>query len=92
MRGAKSDANAPRLYPPARPTRPDCLPRSHSDQIPAFALRVGLRARFSKPLYPGETLCTDIWREARGLAGFRCRVVERGVVVLDNGLLEYEEA
>ncbi len=51
-----------------------------------------LRARFSKPVYPGETLCTDIWREAHGLAGFRCRVIERGIVVLDNGLLEYEEA
>lgn len=49
-------------------------------------------ARFSKPVYPKETLCTDIWWEAQGLAGFRCLVIERGILVLDNGLLEYEEA
>jgi acyl dehydratase len=47
--------------------------------------------RFSSPVYPGETLDIDIWREAAGKAAFRVRVVERDVVVLQNGYLEYGE-
>lgn len=53
---------------------------------------VGLRARFSSPVFPGETLRTEIWREAPGRAGFRCRVLERDVVVLDHGVCEYHDA
>ncbi len=45
--------------------------------------------RFSAPVYPGETIRTEIWREAPGRASFRARVVERDVVVLNNGLVEY---
>ncbi|CAN5224768.1 MaoC/PaaZ C-terminal domain-containing protein [soil metagenome] len=47
--------------------------------------------RFSTPVYPGETLRTEIWREGPGRAGFRCRVVERDVVAIDNGLMLYGE-
>ncbi len=43
-----------------------------------------MSARFSAPVYPGETLRTEIWGQDNGLA-FRCRVVERDRVVLDNG-------
>ncbi|SOE90622.1 Acyl dehydratase [Burkholderia sp. YR290] len=46
-------------------------------------------ARFSAPVYPGETIRTEIWRETEGRASFRCRVVERDLVVLNNGLYEY---
>ena len=51
-------------------------------------------ARFSSPVYPGETIETSIWHEAPGengnrRAAFRCRVVERDVVVLNNGYVEY---
>lgn len=45
----------------------------------------GMKLRFTAPVYPGETLKTEIWREADH-AQFRCSVVERDVVALDNGL------
>jgi acyl dehydratase len=45
--------------------------------------------RFSAPVYPGETIRTEIWREGPGRAAFRSRVVERDIVVLNNGLVEY---
>jgi acyl dehydratase len=40
--------------------------------------------RFTSPVYPGETLATEIWLDA-DVVSFRCRVVERGVVAIDNG-------
>ena len=43
-----------------------------------------LQARFSAPVYPGETLRTEIWREAESVA-FRTLAVERNVVVLSHG-------
>jgi acyl dehydratase len=46
-------------------------------------------ARFSAPVFPGETIRTEIWREAPGRAGFRCSVKERNVVVINSGLAEY---
>ena len=48
-----------------------------------------MAARFSSPVYPGETIRTEIWHEGPGRAGFRSRVVERDIVVLNNGLVEY---
>jgi acyl dehydratase len=44
--------------------------------------------RFSAPVYPGETIRTEIWREGSGRFGFRCRIVERDVVAINNGLAE----
>ena len=44
--------------------------------------------RFSSPVYPGETIVTDIWDEGEGRYGFRSRVAERDVVVLNNGYAE----
>ncbi|WP_434660379.1 MaoC/PaaZ C-terminal domain-containing protein [Paraburkholderia sp. A3BS-1L] len=41
-------------------------------------------ARFTAPVYPGETLRTEIWRDGQAVS-FRTRVVERDVVVLDHG-------
>jgi acyl dehydratase len=40
--------------------------------------------RFSAPVFPGETIRTEIWRNAEG-AAFRARAVERDVVVVGNG-------
>lgn len=43
-----------------------------------------LSLRFSSPVYPGETIRVEIWR-AGAEVSFRAHVVERGVLVLDNG-------
>ncbi|MDO6459682.1 MaoC/PaaZ C-terminal domain-containing protein [Granulosicoccaceae sp. 1_MG-2023] len=43
-----------------------------------------IRLRFSSPVYPGETIRTEIWRNGNEVA-FRCRVTERDVVVINNG-------
>lgn len=48
-------------------------------------------ARFSSPVYPGESFEIDIWREAIGRAAFRVKVAERDAVVMQNGYLEYAE-
>lgn len=45
--------------------------------------------RFSAPVYPGETLEVAVWREGDGRAALRARVVERDLVVLQNGLVEF---
>jgi acyl dehydratase len=45
--------------------------------------------RFSSPVYPGETLATEIWIEGEGKAAFRTKVVERDLVVLNNGYAEF---
>ncbi|HZT26893.1 MAG TPA: MaoC/PaaZ C-terminal domain-containing protein [Pseudolabrys sp.] len=44
----------------------------------------GMAGRFSAPVYPGETIRTEIWRDGE-VASFRARVVERGVVAINNG-------
>jgi len=40
--------------------------------------------RFSAPVYPGETISTDLWRDGREVS-FRSRVAARDAVVLNNG-------
>ena len=47
-----------------------------------------LDARFSAPVYPGETIETRIWREGDKRARFECRVPERDVRVLTHGYAE----
>ena len=44
-----------------------------------------LQLRFSAPVYPGETIRTEMWKED-GLVSFRSKVIERDIVVLNNGL------
>jgi acyl dehydratase len=50
-----------------------------------------LDARFGAPMYPGETLRTEIWKQEHGRVAFRCRAMERDVVVLGNGYAEIIE-
>ena len=45
-----------------------------------------MRLRFSAPVYPGETIRTEIWRDGNEIA-FRCRSVEQDKVVINNGYL-----
>jgi acyl dehydratase len=47
-----------------------------------------LDARFSAPVYPGETIETHIWREGDGRARFECWAAERSLRVLTHGLAE----
>jgi acyl dehydratase len=44
----------------------------------------GFDARFSAPVFPGETIATDIWVDGN-IVSFRSRVKERDVVVINNG-------
>lgn len=44
----------------------------------------GFDARFSAPVFPGETIVTEMWVDG-SVASFRSRVKEREVVCLNNG-------
>lgn len=46
---------------------------------------VGMGARFTKPVYPGETIRTEYWVDGAAV-NFRSWSVERNVVVLDRGM------
>ncbi len=50
-----------------------------------------MKGRFSAPVYPGETIRTEIWRENTkdgSVISFRASVVERDVVAINNGRAE----
>jgi acyl dehydratase len=45
----------------------------------------GFDARFSAPVYPGESIATDMWVDG-AVVSFRCRIPERNdIVVINNG-------
>jgi acyl dehydratase len=44
-----------------------------------------IEARFSKPVFPGDTIRTEIWPQGERVA-FQCRTVGRNDIVLGNGL------
>jgi acyl dehydratase len=44
-----------------------------------------IEARFAKPVYPGDTLRTEIWRDGNRIS-FQCRAFGRDDIVLSNGL------
>jgi acyl dehydratase len=50
---------------------------------------VSFASRFSAPVYPGETLRTEMWRDGN-VVSFRSRVVERDVVAVTNGRAEVQ--
>lgn len=56
--------------------------QSCCDDNPDALRSLGLR--FTSPVYPGETLATEIWRDGDEIS-FRTRAVERDVIVLNNG-------
>jgi acyl dehydratase len=49
---------------------------------------VSMGARFTKPVYPGDTIRTDYWRLRAGALRFRCSSVQRNEVVLDCGIAQ----
>jgi acyl dehydratase len=57
--------------------------RSVADYAPSRL--ASIEARFSKPVFPGETIRTEIWPQGERVA-FQCRVVGRNDIVLSNGL------
>ena len=42
------------------------------------------QARFSAPVFPGETITVDLWKDGEVIS-FEARVKERGVTVIKNG-------
>ncbi len=48
-----------------------------------------LNVRFSRPVFPGETLEVRMWREGGGRVLFDARVPARDVTVLSNGVAEF---
>ena len=46
-----------------------------------------IEARFTAPVFPGETIHTEIWRD-ENVVSFRARLMERDMVVLDHGKVE----
>jgi acyl dehydratase len=46
-----------------------------------------MSGRFSAPVFPGETIRTEIWHDD-AVAGFRSRVLERDVIAINNGRAE----
>jgi acyl dehydratase len=48
---------------------------------------VSMQGRFSSPVYPGETIRTEMWRDGN-VVSFRATVPARGVTVVNNGRAE----
>src|SRR5262245_30202015 len=46
-----------------------------------------IAGRFSAPVFPGETICTELWCDGT-VVSFRARVIERDVVAINNGRAE----
>jgi len=48
---------------------------------------VAFAGRFSAPVFPGETIRTEMWRDG-AVVSFRARVIERDVIAINNGRAE----
>jgi acyl dehydratase len=51
---------------------------------------VSFAGRFSAPVFPGETLRTEMWRDG-DIVSFRSRVVEREVIAINNGRAQVQQ-
>ena len=52
-----------------------------------------MQGRFTKHVFPGETLRTEMWLESPTRIVFQTRVVERDVIAISNAAVElYSEA
>ena len=50
-----------------------------------YTLITAFNTRFTAPVYPGETVTTEMWQD-RNIVSFRCLVRDRDTVVIDNGM------
>jgi acyl dehydratase len=48
---------------------------------------VSFACRFSAPVFPGETIRTEMWRDG-DIVSFRARLAERDVIAINNGRAE----
>jgi hypothetical protein len=98
--GTKRETPAPHEIPQRAPdavcdlpTRPETalIYRLSGDINPLrdyYPARVAaMWVRFSAPVFPGETLRSELWRDG-GVVSFRARVVERDVIAINNGRAE----
>jgi acyl dehydratase len=51
------------------------------------ARMISFGCRFSAPVFPGETIRTEMWRDG-AVVSFRARVLERDVIAINNGRAE----
>lgn len=49
-----------------------------------------IKARFSKPVYPGQTIQTDMWRDGNRIT-LECKAVESGQVVLSGSYVDLKD-
>lgn len=49
-----------------------------------YTLISGFNVRFTAPVFPGETVTTEMWQD-RNIVSFRCLVKSRDAVVINNG-------
>ena len=55
------------------------------------ARMTAIAGRFSAPVFPGETIRTEIWRDGTVIS-FRARALERDVIAINNGRAEVKVA
>jgi acyl dehydratase len=58
------------------------LLQTHCNYDPARLASIA--GRFTAPVFPGETIRTEMWKDELGVT-FRARVLERGVLAINNG-------
>ncbi|MCY4060947.1 MAG: MaoC/PaaZ C-terminal domain-containing protein, partial [Chloroflexi bacterium] len=50
-----------------------------------------INVRFSRHVFPGDTLVTEMWRETDEEIHFQTKVKERALVVLSRGLMQLRD-
>lgn len=48
-----------------------------------------MSCRFSAPVFPGDSIVTEIWKLEEGSAAFRARTLERNAIILSHGRAKF---